>query len=227
MSRYDFLEKNILALEDSFSFSCDGCGECCKNRDDILLNAYDIFRLSKGLNMSDSQIIQMYCEIYIGPTSNIPIVRVRFENGVCGFLKNNRCTIHAFKPSVCKLYPLGRGMEGESGNVFYLNQDVSCGGKKIQLVKEWVKGLDEEVFVTWSTFIFKLMKDANYNFLVEKFTSGDDKLYRVFFYTIFDILYLHYDTSLDFLPQLNEHFEKLFSMLHSSEIESLTSNFSI
>lgn len=83
--------------------------------------------------MSDSQIIQMYCEIYIGPTSNIPIVRIRFENGVCSFLKNNRCTIHAFKPSVCKLYPLGRGMEGESGNVFYFNQDVSCGGKRHNL----------------------------------------------------------------------------------------------
>lgn len=32
-------------------FRCDGCGECCKNREDIILNAYDIFRIRKKLSI--------------------------------------------------------------------------------------------------------------------------------------------------------------------------------
>lgn len=225
MSDYDFIEKNVLNLEDRFSFSCNCCGDCCKNRDDILVNPYDIFRLSKGLNISDSQLLQMYCEVYIGSTSKIPLVRICFPGGVCSFLKNDKCSVHSFKPSVCKLYPLGRGMVGESGDVFYFKQDVSCGGKDTQLVKDWVKDLDEKVFIKWSTSFFKLMTDKNYKLLVEKFTSCEEEVYKMFFYSVFDILYLHYDTRFDFLPQLDEHFEKVFSMLHSSDIERLIYKF--
>ncbi len=227
MGSYNFIGKNTLNLEDSFSFSCNCCGECCKNRDDILINAYDIFRLSKGLNISDSQLLQMYCEIYIGPISKIPLVRIRFPGGVCSFLRDNKCSVDLFKPSVCRLYPLGRGMVGESGDIFYFKQDVPCGGKDTQIVKEWVKDLDEGVFVEWSTSCFKLMTDKNYKLLVKKFSSGEEELYKMFFYSVFDILYLHYDIRFDFLPQLKEHFEKMFSILHSNKTESLISKFLI
>ena len=33
-------------------FRCDGCGKCCKNREDIILNAYDIFRIRKKLDIT-------------------------------------------------------------------------------------------------------------------------------------------------------------------------------
>ena len=227
MGSYNFIGKNTLNLEDSFSFSCNCCGECCKNRDDILINAYDIFRLSKGLNISDSQLLQMYCEIYIGPISKIPLVRIRFPGGVCSFLRDNKCSVDLFKPSVCRLYPLGRGMVGESGDIFYFKQDVPCGGKGTQIVKEWVKDLDEGVFIEWSTSLLKLMADKNYKLLVENFSDCDKDLYRMFFYGIFDILYLHYDIRFDFLPQLKEHFEKMFFILHSNKTESLISKFLI
>jgi len=88
-----------------------------------------------------------------------------------------------------------------------------------------VKDLDEKVFIKWSTSFFKLMTDKNYKLLVEKFTSCEEEVYKMFFYSVFDILYLHYDTRFDFLPQLDEHFEKVFSMLHSSDIERLIYKF--
>ena len=79
MAEYDFMDKrNILDLEDSFSFCCNGCGECCRNRNDIILSAYDIYRLSQGLNISDMQLLKEYCEIYIGKVSKLPFVKVVF-----------------------------------------------------------------------------------------------------------------------------------------------------
>ena len=41
----------IEADEDSFDFRCTCCGACCRNREDILLNAYDVIRIQKYLKM--------------------------------------------------------------------------------------------------------------------------------------------------------------------------------
>ena len=40
-------KRNIMieADEDSFDFRCTCCGACCRNREDILLNAYDVIRI--------------------------------------------------------------------------------------------------------------------------------------------------------------------------------------
>ena len=222
MAEYDFMDKrNILDLEDSFSFCCNGCGECCRNRNDIILSAYDIYRLSQGLNISDMQLLKEYCEIYIGKVSKLPFVKVVFENGVCKFMKDNKCSIHVFKPSVCKLYPLGRGVKEDFNEVFYFKQDTQCGGKGMQIVKEWVKGIDEEIFIVWSTFMLDLVKSSHYEVLVDRVLKNHKKLDidYAFFYAIIDILYLQYDVKVDFLSQLKERNKRLVSALHSNKLK--------
>lgn len=43
MTDYKDLENlKYLKKDDTFRFGCDCCGKCCRNRSDILLNAYDI-----------------------------------------------------------------------------------------------------------------------------------------------------------------------------------------
>ena len=39
------IEHNKLAADDSFRFHCTQCGECCINREDILLTPLDLFRM--------------------------------------------------------------------------------------------------------------------------------------------------------------------------------------
>ena len=46
--RYEELLKHTIGLDDSFRFHCNVCGQCCKNRDDILLNPYDLYRIANG-----------------------------------------------------------------------------------------------------------------------------------------------------------------------------------
>ena len=36
-------ELTIVDLDDSFGFKCQQCGKCCMNRNDIILNPFDIF----------------------------------------------------------------------------------------------------------------------------------------------------------------------------------------
>ena len=53
--QYEKGELPVLGRKDTFEFACVQCGECCRNRQDILLNPFDIFRLCKGKQMTVSE----------------------------------------------------------------------------------------------------------------------------------------------------------------------------
>lgn len=61
----DYIQKNKLGLDDTFEFECRQCGQCCHNRDDLILTAYDIFRIAKHLDVAPLGIIEKYCESYM------------------------------------------------------------------------------------------------------------------------------------------------------------------
>ena len=44
-------ERMIIGLDDTFRFHCTRCGKCCINREDILLNALDVYNLAKELKV--------------------------------------------------------------------------------------------------------------------------------------------------------------------------------
>jgi Fe-S-cluster containining protein len=99
-SSYEELIKNRLELDDTFDFKCTKCGKCCKNRDDLILTPYDIFRLAKHLQIRPRKVIRKYCEVYIGANSRLPIVRMlpRASDGACPFLRRKKCSVHEAKP---------------------------------------------------------------------------------------------------------------------------------
>lgn len=74
MQKMDLMK---LGLDDTFHFGCRQCGKCCINREDILLNAKDMYNLCKALNLTAEQVVQQYCEVYIGHDSRMPIVRLK------------------------------------------------------------------------------------------------------------------------------------------------------
>jgi Fe-S-cluster containining protein len=85
-----------------------------------MLNARDIYNIAMALNLTQKQVIEKYCETFIGRDSRIPIVRLKPKgvNRACPLLSGDRCSIHAIepalKPTVCALFPLGRVMASEA-----------------------------------------------------------------------------------------------------------------
>lgn len=63
-------DKMKIGVDEPFKFNCTMCGKCCKGRIDILLNPKDVFDLAKELNMAPIQVIEKYCEVYVG---NLPV----------------------------------------------------------------------------------------------------------------------------------------------------------
>ena len=214
VEQYEELLKHTIGLDDTFRFHCTECGKCCKNRDDILLNPYDLYRIASFLNVEMGQVIQDYCVWYVGQTSKLPVVAVNIK-GDCPFLEDNRCRIHSAKPTVCALYPLGRA--GTENGIRYIVQDVNCGtDEEEHTVRSWLSGYgleDSEVwFVEWQKTILPLTERMNA--IAEK-TS--ERILNMIAQGLLVALYVNYDRKRPFLPQFKENVRKIDGMLTGIE----------
>lgn len=101
-------------LDDTIKFNCKRCGKCCSGRNDIIVNAYDVYRIAKKLNIKTKDVVENYCEVHHGNNSGLPIVTLKEdERGLCPFLKffleegKFGCSINDSKPGVCIMHPIG------------------------------------------------------------------------------------------------------------------------
>lgn len=197
----DDIENRELGLDDCFQFGCKACGKCCRDKV-IMLNPYDIFKLTKYLNISQAEFASKYCGFYIGRDSNLPIVYIDFKGGPCPFLVNKRCSVHEVKPFVCASYPLGRGISEDK--LIYFRQKVSCGNKyEKQVVRDWVYGSrnaeeEEQIYRVWSQILQLLVPITS--------KIPDNEIIPVA-NMLGDNLYFSYDLFSPFLPQLEARVE--------------------
>jgi len=201
-----------ISIDGTFNFSCSGCGNCCKHREDILLNARDIFNIAKQLGMTTAKVQQQYGDTYIGQSSRIPVIRLapKGPQRICPMLVGNRCKVHAAKPIVCALFPLGRyiACENEKGSlsdskteIGYVLMPTACGDKHTITVRSWLDSfgipVEDPFFISWHECVLAiggLLKRMEEQQLPLK---GVRWLQRVFEH----LLYLEYDTKEEFLPQ--------------------------
>ena len=223
-------KKMKIGIDDLFKFHCTQCGKCCINRDDILLTPRDLFRISQKLNLTPQETVQKYCESYIGDDSRLPIVRIK-PVGIakrCPLLRENKCTVHDAKPSVCAMFPIGRVMELSPDNaneehMGYIFVNPECGdNKETHTVREWFNNfnipLKDTFFMEWSKMLVDLGNILQYT---EKKVSFE--LMSELWSAILIILYLNYDMELPFLPQFQAHCTECLSLMRLFQPEPRSS----
>lgn len=112
-----------------FPFRCAGCGGCCRQRGDIVLSGYDLYRLARQMRLPPKIAARAFCKVYIGQVSRLPVAHLApapAEGGNCPFLTGGRCAVHEARPLACALYPLGQEI-GREGQVRYYFQNTGCG----------------------------------------------------------------------------------------------------
>ena len=219
------LESMTIGLDDTFKFHCDQCGKCCTNREDIILSPMDIFKMAKELKISTVDFFHEYCVFNIGDHTRLPIVRLASEGKDCHcvLLKNHRCSVHKVKPAVCAMFPLGRYMSLEkdeynaesisTSKVKYLLQPLECGDDSEEhTVREWLSGFDikleDEAFVEWQKAISRFSKKMK-----ELERKHDMLTMMEIWFVVRVVLYLQYDTTIDFQPQFKTNTENLLKLL--------------
>jgi Fe-S-cluster containining protein len=104
----------------TIKWRCTQCGECCKRYVPLALPV-DIRRIQQRLNKPISEFVEFYRPTDFQPPlgesderlfnskfGKLAIVLARVdteEGGQCTFLKNNVCSVHEFKPHICRQYP--------------------------------------------------------------------------------------------------------------------------
>jgi len=88
----------VRAWDTGFSYRCHACNRCCYGKR-IQVNPYELVRLARNLGITTTEVIARHTA---GGTS----LTARAD-GSCVFLGPGGCTVHADRPLVCRLYPLG------------------------------------------------------------------------------------------------------------------------
>lgn len=101
---------------------CSGCSSCCRGMgSSIVLDPMDIWRFSCYMKQDFCILLEnKYIELNVVDGLVLPNIKMDEKNDGCLYLdENGRCTIHMFRPGLCRLFPLGRYYE-EKGFKYFL-----------------------------------------------------------------------------------------------------------
>lgn len=131
---------------------CEGCSACCRGMGtSIVLDPLDIHRLTTGLGIPFEALLSRYIELNVVDGLILPNLKMTGDEESCLFLnEEGRCSIHAFRPGICRLFPLGRFYEDGSFRYFLQTQECPKPAKAKIKVYKW---LDTEDIRTYEQFI--------------------------------------------------------------------------
>lgn len=133
---------------------CEGCSACCRGMgNSVVLDPYDAWRLEQGLGIPFAQMIGKQVMLSVVDGLILPSLNMENQTGVCPFLNAmGRCSIHAFRPGICRLFPLGRYYH--DGGFSYVLMCGECKKENRSKVKieKWIS---EPQLKTYEKFILQ------------------------------------------------------------------------
>ena len=139
---------------------CAGCSSCCRETGNtIILDPYDIWELGCGLKTTFAALLEEgRIELNMADGVILPNLKLRENGEGCSFLNGEgRCSIHTFRPGLCRLFPLGRVYEEDGFHYFLQIHECHKENRSKVKVKKWI-GIPEikryEAFVlAWHDYL--------------------------------------------------------------------------
>lgn len=210
---------------------CKGCSYCCQEMgESVVLTPFDICELTLHLEKSFDELMEDKIELYMTDGMVMPNLKMTGETEaygsreVCGFLNSEgRCGIHAFRPGLCRLFPLGRnyeikqtetaeGMEEIKGFQYFIVKD-SCPklpGTKVKIEK-WL-GIPnlkkyENFIITWHYFCREFQEKMQ-----KLLAAGEDEKVKKLNLSMLELFYRKpYEKERNFYEQFEERMGKVNS----------------
>lgn len=193
---------------------CSGCSSCCRGMGNtIVLDPYDVWRLTGGLGVSLQQLLAGHLELNVVDGIILPNLKLAGDSEQCTFLNEaGRCSIHPYRPGICRLFPLGRYYEEDGFR--YILQVHECEKQNRSKVKirKWMDTPDMERYdayiADWHAFLSKLRAKLEKETLAgassdaaDEEASSQDLAKSISMYVPQQFYLLLYDTSRDFYSQ--------------------------
>lgn len=197
---------------------CRGCSQCCEEMGtSIVLDPLDLYRISSYQHKRFEELLESVIELNIVDGVILPNLKMtknpENQKVCCQFLnKEGRCSIHPYRPGICRIFPLGRLYE--DGDFSYILQVHECPKENKAKVKvaKWIDTPDmkqNHAFIKeWHYFLVSI-----HDMLIEK---QDEELIKKVSMEILQFFYIepfHEDT--DFYEQFYErlsHIKKKYGI---------------
>lgn len=97
---------------------CKGCSSCCSGMgNSVILDPYDLYRLTAVMGTTFEELMQGRIELNVVDGIILPNLSMSNESETCSFLnEQGRCSIHSYRPGICRLFPLGRYYPSDGAN---------------------------------------------------------------------------------------------------------------
>ena len=191
---------------------CEGCHTCCTGMgSSIVLDPLDIVRISRGTGATFETLLAGKIELNVVDGIILPNLKMTGEEEGCGFLtREGRCSIHPFRPGICRLFPLGRYYTEDGFK--YIIQIHECAKKnrsKIK-VKKWIDTPDlrqyEKFVWDWHQFLLDV-QEVFYQ------TEDADLIKNLNMYVLSRFYTKSYEENRDFYEQFYERLEEAKKLL--------------
>ena len=185
---------------------CKGCSDCCKGMgESIVLDPYDIYRLTTGLDLTFEQLLGQKIDLNVYDGMILPHLKMVGEMEQCAFLNSEgRCSIHSIRPGICRLFPLGRYYE--NGGFQYFLQIHECKNEnrtKVK-VKKWIDTPDlkqnDEFILLWHDFVSEMQEKL--------MNAADEELFKKVNMFLLQSFFMEHYQKDDFYKQFKERLEK-------------------
>lgn len=184
---------------------CAGCHFCCEDMgDSIILDPLDVYLLQKHLHTSVEEMLEHKIELRLVDGWILPNLMMDEKTNCCVFLnEEGRCGIHAFRPGICRLFPLGRIYEGEQ--LTYFLQSEGCVKKQRSKVKvsKWLDTPElkknQQYLIDWHHFRKEIEP------ILASMEEAEQK--KVMMYLLHTFFIRPYDKNEDFYQQFYERLD--------------------
>lgn len=151
---------------------CKGCFACCQGMgNSIVLDPLDIHQLTGNLNGTFEELLKDKIELNVVDGLILPNLKMTGQAERCAFLnEEGRCSVHGFRPGICRLFPLGRFYENHSFRYFLQIHECKKNNRTKVKVRKWIDVVDVKRYETFVNDWHYVLKE-----LQEKIKQGQDE----------------------------------------------------
>lgn len=181
--------------------SCNGTASCCRFAEDtITLDPYDIYRLQHATGLHFEALYSKQL-IALSPVDGLLLPHLNFskETNACPFLlENGRCSIHADRPGLCRLFPLARLIEEDKVQYLMQIHECPCSATPKTKIKKWLEFPDIDRYEAYLIHWNKVQSETRRQLAT---ASGQAELTTVTTGFLRKYFFTPYDTTSSFYEQ--------------------------
>ena len=202
VSLEEISDGRLYGLNDMAKLGCNDCAvcsSCCRGMGNtIVLDPYDVWRLTGGLGVSLQQLLAEHLELNVVDGIILPNLKLAGDSEQCTFLNDaGRCSIHLYRPGICRLFPLGRYYEEDGFRYILQIHECEKTNRSKMKIRKWMDTPNMEQYdayiADWHAFLSKLRTKLE--------DASSDLAKSVSMYILQQFYLLPYDSSRDFYSQ--------------------------